>query len=96
MATQKKRPRPPKRPNGNKRRGNPAIPAARKPGAPHAPGQEQDAKRRLGTFTTAGEHARVGSRTAGIIGQTKRVFQTDHKRTKSKAHFGRPDKSRGG
>jgi len=96
MATKKKRARPPMRPDGKLRRGNPAVPAARKPGAPSGPGQEQDAKRRLGTFTTAGEHARVGSRTAGIVGQTKRAFQTDHKRTKSKASIGRPDKSRGG
>jgi hypothetical protein len=96
IGAQKKRPRPSKRPNGDRRRGNPAVPAARKPGSPRGPGQEQDVKRRMGTFTNAGEHARVGSRTAGIIGQTKRAFQTDHKRTKSKASFGKPDKSRGG
>jgi hypothetical protein len=96
MATKKKGPRPPQRPDGNNRRGNPAVPATRKPGAPSAPGQEQDAQRRLGTFTTAGEHARVGSRTAGIVGQTKRAFKTDNKRTKSKASIGKPDKSRGG
>jgi len=94
MATKKKGPRPSMRPDGSKRRTSPAVPAARKPGAPSAPGQEQDIKRRLGTFTTAGEHARVGSRTAGIVGQTKRAFQTDHKRTKSKASMGKPDKSR--
>jgi hypothetical protein len=43
------------------------------------PGGEQDPRRRLGTFTTAGEHARVGSRTAGIVGQTKSRFKTDKK-----------------
>jgi hypothetical protein len=74
---------------------NPPRPIPGKPGRASAPGQEQDPKRRLGTFTTAGEHARVGSRTAGIVGQTKRAFQTDHKRTKSKASIGKPDKARG-
>jgi hypothetical protein len=63
-------------------------------GQPAGPGQEQDAKRRLGDFQGAGEHARVGSRTAGIIGQTKRAFRTDNKRTKSRAHYGKPDKAR--
>ena len=42
-----------------------------------APFNEQDPKRRLGNFTGAGEHARQGSRTAGIIGQTKRRNNTD-------------------
>jgi hypothetical protein len=65
-----------------------------KPGKSSAPGQEQDAKRRMGNFTTAGEHARVGSRTAGIVGQTKRAFRTDNKRTKSKASMGKPGKAR--
>ena len=37
-----------------------------------APFNEQDPKRRLGNFSGAGEHARQGSRTAGIVGQTKR------------------------
>ena len=65
-----------------------------KRGKSSAPGQEQDAKRRLGNFATAGEHARVGSRTAGIVGQTKRAFRTDNKRTKSKASMGKPGKAR--
>ncbi|MCI0361821.1 MAG: hypothetical protein L0211_25320 [Planctomycetaceae bacterium] len=96
MAAKTNQPRT-KKSRGKKTRSmNAPPPAPGKPGQPSAPGQEQDAKRRLGTFTTAGEHARVGSRTAGIVGQTKRAFQTDHKRTKSKAHFGKPDKSRGG
>jgi hypothetical protein len=66
----------------------------KKPGSPSAPGQEQDAKRRLGTFTGAGEHSRVGSRAAGIVGQTKRAFKVDKRRNKSKASLGKPDKSR--
>jgi hypothetical protein len=47
------------------------------------PGQTQDPKRRLGNFTTKGEHARVGGRTSGIVGQTTKTFGTDNKRTKS-------------
>ena len=46
-----------------------------------APFNEQDPKRRLGNFTGAGEHARQGSRTAGIVGQTKKKNHTD-KRSK--------------
>jgi len=46
------------------------------------PGQEQDLQRRLGNFTTKGEHARVGGR-GGIVGQTTKDFGTDNKRTKS-------------
>ena len=42
-----------------------------------APFNEQDPKRRLGNFTGAGEHARQGSRTAGIVGQTKKKNHTD-------------------
>jgi hypothetical protein len=42
-----------------------------------APFNEQDPKRRLGTFSGAGEHARQGSRTAGIVGQTKQKNKTD-------------------
>jgi len=42
-----------------------------------APASEQDPKRRLGNYTGAGEHARQGSRTAGIVGQTKRKNHTD-------------------
>ncbi|MEX2176435.1 MAG: hypothetical protein WD872_18875 [Pirellulaceae bacterium] len=57
------------------------------------PGHEQDTERRLGNFEGKGEHARVGSRTAGIVGQTKRAFRTDNKRTKSKGASGKPSKS---
>lgn len=39
----------------------------------------QDAKRRLGTFTGAGEHSRVGGRN-GIVGQTTKNFRTDNKK----------------
>jgi hypothetical protein len=44
-----------------------------------APFSEQDPKRRLGNFSGAGEHARQGSRTAGIVGQTKKRNHTDRK-----------------
>jgi hypothetical protein len=47
------------------------------------PGQEQDPKRRLGNFSGRGEHARIGGRTSGIVGQTSKDFGTDNKRTKS-------------
>lgn len=40
----------------------------------------QDAKRRLGNFESAGEHARVGGRTTGIVGQTKQRFRTDNRK----------------
>jgi hypothetical protein len=44
-----------------------------------APANEQDPKRRLGNFSGAGEHPRKGSRTAGIIGQTKKRNHTDRR-----------------
>jgi hypothetical protein len=47
-----------------------------------APFNEQDIKRRLGNFTGAGEHARVGGRTSGIVGQKTTVVRTDNKKTK--------------
>jgi hypothetical protein len=43
----------------------------------------QDVKRRLGNFTTAGEHARQGGRTTGIVGQTKKTFRSKN-RTQSR------------
>jgi hypothetical protein len=43
------------------------------------PGGEQDPKRRMGNFETAGEHSRVGGRTSGIVGQTTKRFSTDKK-----------------
>ncbi|MGE0755566.1 MAG: hypothetical protein AB7F89_19125 [Pirellulaceae bacterium] len=49
-----------------------------------APTQEQDVKRRLGNFTGAGEHARVGGRTSGIVGQRKDAFKTNKGRSKAK------------
>ena len=50
------------------------------------PGGEQDAKRRLGNFTSAGEHARVGGRTSGIVGQTTKRNRTDNRQpSKSKS-----------
>jgi len=42
-----------------------------------APFSEQDPKRRLGNFSGAGEHARQGGRTSGIVGQTKQRNHTD-------------------
>jgi hypothetical protein len=45
------------------------------------PFNDQDKKRRLGNFTTAGEHARVGGRTSGIVGQTKKTFRTDNRKS---------------
>jgi hypothetical protein len=46
------------------------------------PGSEQDRRRRLGNFTAAGEHARVGGRTSGIVGQTTKRSRTDKKHSK--------------
>lgn len=45
------------------------------------PFNEQDSKRRLGNFSTAGEHSLVGGR-QGIIGQTSKKFTTDKPRKK--------------
>ena len=45
-----------------------------------APASEQDPKRRLGDFTTAGEHARMGGRTSGIVGQTTKKLHTDKRK----------------
>jgi hypothetical protein len=44
-----------------------------------APFDEQDPKRRLGNFTTTGEHARQGGGQPGLVGQTKQKFRTDKK-----------------
>jgi hypothetical protein len=44
---------------------------------PGAPFNEQDPKRRLGNISGAGEHARQGGRTSGIVGQTKQRNRTD-------------------
>lgn len=47
--------------------------------------QHQDPQRRLGNFEGTGEHARVGGRTSGIVGQTTKRNHTDRKvRKKSK------------
>jgi hypothetical protein len=46
------------------------------------PATNQDAKRRLGNFSTAGEHARQGGRTSGIVGQKKSQSHTDKRRAK--------------
>lgn len=44
-----------------------------------APFNEQDPKRRLGNYESAGEHARQGGRQAGIVGQRKQKLRTDKK-----------------
>ena len=44
------------------------------------PGGEKDVKGRLGNFTGAGEHARVGGRTSGIVGQTTKRGRTDNRK----------------
>lgn len=49
-----------------------------------APATDLDVKRRLGNFTTAGEHARVGGRTSGIVGQTTKNSRTTKKASKKK------------
>lgn len=51
----------------------------KKPGG-GAPANEQDVQRRLGNFTTAGEPARQGGRTTGIVGQTTKKNHTDRKK----------------
>ncbi len=48
-----------------------------------APFNEQDPQRRLGNFESAGEHARVGGRKSGIVGQTTKKNATDKKLKKS-------------
>lgn len=58
----------------SKKRGQRANSAKQEGGASF---YEQDPKRRLGNFTGAGEHARKGGRTAGIVGQTKQRNHTD-------------------
>jgi len=47
-----------------------------------APQNEQDVKRRLGNFTGAGEHARIGGRTSGIVGQKTKALRTDGRKRK--------------
>ena len=46
------------------------------------PGSEKDVKRRTGNFETAGEHARIGGRTSGIVGQNTKKFSTDKRSQK--------------
>lgn len=54
-----------------------AKPATKKSLDRGAPPNEQDVKRRLGTFAGAGEHPRQGGRSTGIVGQTKQKNKTD-------------------
>jgi hypothetical protein len=51
-------------------------------GSPGDPFSNQDTKRRMGTFESAGEHARVGGRTSGIVGQTTKRFRTENRKQK--------------
>lgn len=46
------------------------------------PFNEQDPKRRLGNFNSAGEHSRIGGRTSGIVGQTTKKSRTDKRSAK--------------
>jgi len=46
------------------------------------PFSHQDAKRRMGNFESAGEHARVGGRGSGIVGQTTKRFRTRNRKKK--------------
>jgi len=46
------------------------------------PFSNQDVKRRLGNFESAGEHACVGGRTSGIVGQTTKRFSTQNRKKK--------------
>jgi hypothetical protein len=71
-----------------KKKAAPKKPKAKKQRSLNAPGAgvssgepatNQDVKRRLGNFTTAGEHARQGGRTSGIVGQTKKKNRTDNR-----------------
>jgi hypothetical protein len=60
---------------------------SRKPPAENvsgAPFNEQDPKRRLGNFSGAGEHARQGGRSTGIVGQTKKRNRTDKSKSAKK------------
>ena len=57
----KKANRPPKA-TVKKRSLNAGAPVKKKPGEPSIPFAEQDVKRRLGNFTTAGEPPRTGRR----------------------------------
>ena len=45
-----------------------------------APFNDQDMQRRLGNFVGAGEHARKGGRTSGIVGQTTKKLHTDQRK----------------
>lgn len=64
--------------SAKKRTLNPPGGTQRKPRGD--PTTDLDAKRRLGNFETAGEHARVGGRTSGIVGQTTKTFRTNNKK----------------
>jgi len=55
------------------------TPSAQKHLAAGDPFTDLDLKRRLGNFTSTGEHSRIGGRTTGIVGQTKKKFGIDKK-----------------
>jgi len=77
MAT-KKRSRSPVKATVKKRTLNPGV-SRKVTGDPFS---NQDPKRRMGTFENAGEHARVGGRTSGIVGQTTKRFRTENRKKK--------------
>lgn len=56
--------------------------AGRQTAGKTVPGGEQDIKRRLGNFSAAGEHPRIGGRTSGIVGQTTKRGRTDKRQAK--------------
>jgi len=49
-----------------------------------APANDQDVKRRLGNFAGAGEPARKGGRTSGIVGQKTTKLRRDKRQRRSK------------
>ncbi len=75
MATKKLKSKSALKPTVKKRTLNQAGAAA----ARGVPANDQDSKRRLGNFTGAGEHARVGGR-KGIVGQTTKQNRTDNRK----------------
>jgi hypothetical protein len=80
MATKRTK-RPAQKTSGKRAAMNPPA-GSQRPGK-GTPGHEQDIQRRLGNFTGKGEHAVVGGRTTGIVGQTTKDFTTDKKRIKA-------------
>ncbi len=55
-------------------------PGGSKKGSSGASFQHLDPKHRLGNFETAGEHARIGGRFKGIVGQAINRWRTERKK----------------